>query len=270
MKGKRLGTLFAALVGSLLFAGTAAAQPSSTAGLINELNVELLWVAVPVTIFVEAVLIYTVLKFKDADEAKPTKENRRLEVTWTIATAVILLFVGAASYGVLADPAVTHTKDMEIAPDENDVHVEAVAYQWNWRMNYPEHNITELTAEEVNVKRAQGLEGPTIVVPKGQQVYFTTTSEDVIHSMHVPKLGLKQDSIPGQRNTIMTTPLKTGVYQGYCAEYCGVGHSRMYFNVVVVTQDTYDTFIENQTQPASGGNSTSTSSDLAAPSGLTA
>ncbi|UIO99491.1 cytochrome c oxidase subunit II [Halobaculum sp. CBA1158] len=251
MTRTRLGSLAAALVGVALLATPAAAQSSTTAGLINGLNENLLYVAIPITILVEVILIYTVLKFKDSDDPKPTKENRRLEITWTVATAIVLLFVGAASYGVLADPSVTYTGGTDdIEPAEGDVHVETVAYQWNWRMNYETSNITELTAGDLDteaIPQAEGLEGPVIVVPQGQELFFTVTSDDVIHALHVPDLGLKQDAIPGQENTIKTTAQETGVYQGYCAEYCGVAHSNMYFNVVVVDQDTYDDFVDRQT-----------------------
>ena len=245
MKGKRLGTLLAALGGLTLFVGAAAAQPTTTAGLIDQLNDRLLYIALPITVLVEVILIYTVLRFKDADEAKPTRENRRLEITWTVATAIILLFVGVASYGVLADPAVTYVGE-EVAPDEGDVHVEAVAFQWGWEMNYPEQNISGLRAGDVNLRGAGQVDGPIMVLPVDQDVYITVTSLDVIHALHVPKMGLKHDAFPGQRNTIMTHTLETGVYQGYCAEYCGVSHSQMYFTVVVVPQEDYQRFLENQ------------------------
>lgn len=259
MKGKRLGTLLAALGGLALFAGTAAAQPTTTAGLINQLNDRLLYIGIPITLLVEVILIYTVLKFKDSDESKPTRENRRLEITWTVATAIILLFVGVASYGVLANPDVTYIAGANSGPDEGDVHVEAIAYQWNWEMNYPEQNISALTASDVNLQRAGDVEGPLIVLPVDQDVYITVTSRDVIHALHVPDMGLKHDAVPGQRNTIKTHTLETGVYQGYCAEYCGVAHSQMYFTVVVVPQDDYQQFLQNQKGGSSNGSGSANS-----------
>ncbi|WP_423751339.1 cytochrome c oxidase subunit II [Salinirarus marinus] len=216
-----------------LAAEPVAAQTSVTSELINGLNNKLMWVAVPITILVEAILLYTVLRFKDADEAKPTKENRRLEITWTVATAVILLFVGVASYGVLANDNVVFQNDkQEIAPQEDDVVVHAEAFQWGWRMSYPEENVSA--------------SGTTIVIPKNQDVYINVTSTDVIHAFHVPKLGLKQDAMPGQVSTIKTVALEEGTYQGYCAEFCGVAHSQMMFTVEVVSQEEYEQYIQEQ------------------------
>jgi cytochrome c oxidase subunit 2 len=243
------GLVGAALALVAVGSAPAAAQSSTSIGLIDDLNLKLLYIAVPLTLLVEIVLVYTVVRFKDADEAVPTRENRRLEITWTVATAVILLFVGVASYGVLASPDVTHQQSSAVAPDEGDVHVYAEAYQWGWDMTYPDESV-----------QASGFP-PNVVVPKGQDLYVTISSRDVIHGFAVPELGLKQDAIPQQNNTIKTTPLEEGTYQGYCTEYCGVSHSQMYFTVEVVSQDEYQDYLVEQrggSAPASGNASSVT------------
>ena len=214
-----------------LSADPVAAQASASAELINGLNNKLLWVAIPITLLVEGILLYTVVKFKNNDEASPTQENRRLEITWTIATAVILLFVGVASYGVLADQNVTYQPQAEDAAGDPVV-VHAEAYQWGWEMSYPEAgNFTT---------------GNEIVVPKDRPVQVQVTSRDVIHGFHAPELGLKQDALPNQVNTIRTVPYEEGTYQGYCSEYCGVSHSQMYFTIEVVSEEEYEDWRDEQ------------------------
>jgi cytochrome c oxidase subunit 2 len=214
-----------------LSADPVAAQASASAELINSLNDKLLWVAIPITLLVEGILLYTVVKFKNNDEASPTQENRRLEITWTIATAVILLFVGVASYGVLADQNVTYQPQAENAAGDPVV-VHAEAYQWGWEMSYPEAgNFTT---------------GNEIVVPKDRPVQVQVTSRDVIHGFHAPELGLKQDALPNQVNTIRTVPYEEGTYQGYCSEYCGVSHSQMYFTIEVVSEEEYEDWRDEQ------------------------
>ncbi|MFB6101320.1 MAG: cytochrome c oxidase subunit II [Haloplanus sp.] len=242
MKRSRLvlASLLSAVVLSLA-ADPVAAQSSVSAELINGLNQKLLLVAVPITLLVEGILIYTVYRFKDNDEAKPTEENRRLEITWTVATAIVLLFVGVASYGVFANENVTFESDEQtIAPENDDVVVQMQAFQWGWRASYPQEGV-QLSST-----------APTVVVPAGQDVYFNITSSDVIHSFHVPEMGLKQDAMPGQSNVIKTVPLEEGTYQGYCAEFCGVGHSQMYFKVQVVSPEEYQQFLDKQSSQSSG------------------
>ena len=220
------------VVSTALVAAPVAAQTTTTDGLISGLNMDLLYVAIPIVIVTEVALFYAVWKFRKNDEPKPTQENRRLEVTWTIATAIILVFVGVATYGVLASPDVTHTDDTEIAPNDDDVHVVADSFQWGWTFEYPEEDVTA--------------PGATVVVPVDTDIYFTVTTQDVIHSFHVPDMGLKMDANPGMENTIKTHTLEEGTYQGYCAEFCGLAHSQMYFTVEVVSQEEYDEFIEEQ------------------------
>ena len=238
MNAKRfaLASLLSATV-LVLFAQPVVAQ-STSADLIGELNNKLLYIAIPITLLVEIILIYAVLKFKDNDEPKPTKENRRLEITWTVATAFILLFVGVASYGVMADPNVTFTGDeTDVEPAEGDVLVQAEAYQWGWTMTYPEEGI-ELDGSG---------EGPTVVLPEDQDLYFQIDAADVIHGFHVPDLGLKMDAIPDQTTFIKTEVSEQGEYQGYCSEYCGLAHSNMYFTIEIVDQNSYDEWVEEQT-----------------------
>ena len=225
-----LVSLLTVLVAGLV-ADPVAAQASASAELINGLNGKLLYIAVPVTLLVEGILIYTIVRFRNNDDPSPTRENRRLEITWTIATAVILLFVGVASYGVLANENVAGPPQVEDASGDPVV-VHAEAYQWGWQMSYPENgNFTT---------------GTEIVVPKDRPVVIEVTSRDVIHGFHVPELALKVDAMPGQVNTIRTVAYEEDTYQGYCTEYCGVAHSQMYFTVDVVSEDEYQDWLDEQ------------------------
>ncbi|PSQ29318.1 cytochrome c oxidase subunit II [Halobacteriales archaeon QS_9_68_17] len=234
MKRKRIAAV--ALFGVALLAMAAepvAAQESTTDRLISNLNQELLFVAVPITLLVEGILIYTVVRFTNNDEPKPTRENRRLEITWTIATAVILLFVGVGAYNVMGAQDVITTDQAEPQPEDTEINVTAQKYYWTF----------EYEDENVIVDSNQG----QLVIPANEKVYFEIGTADWLHAFHVPDLGLKQDAVPGQQNVIRTEATNPGnTYQGYCAEYCGQGHSRMLFEVQVVTQEEFEQWLEEQ------------------------
>jgi cytochrome c oxidase subunit 2 len=228
------------LVAGFLLSGLATLVPtvaaqsgaSTTESLIWGLNIELLAIAVPITLLVEAILIYTVWRYRagNVEEAKPTRENRRLEITWTVATAVVLLFVGVASYGVLAQDHVATTGQSAEA-DGDTLEVQVIAQKYAWTFEYPEHNVTT---------------GSTLVLPVDREVRLNVTSKDWLHSFHVPGMGLKQDAFPGQANYLITEPTKTGDYQLYCAEYCGAGHSSMLGTVEVVSQAAFQDWLDEQ------------------------
>ena len=76
--------------------------------------------------------------------------------------------------------------------------------------------------------RTQGV----LHIPAGRPVDVTLTSRDVIHAFWVPRLAGKLDAIPGHRNVLRIEADAPGVYQGVCAEYCGVGHAGHMFRVV--------------------------------------
>lgn len=228
-------TLVGLLLAGLFLVATdpVAAQTSINDQLIGDLNNVLLYAAIPITLLVQVILLYAVFKFRNNDEPRPTQENRRLEITWTVATAIVLLFVGLASYQVMADPFITHQQDD--VPGEDDVEIDVVAYNYGWDFIYEDEEI-ESTGEAV--------------IPTDTEVYFNVTADaeqnSYIHGFHVPDLGLKMDANPGETNTVKTEVYDEGEYQGYCSKYCGVGHSNMYFTLDAVGEDEYEDWVTEQ------------------------
>ncbi|WP_250137694.1 cytochrome c oxidase subunit II [Halorientalis salina] len=133
-------------------------ESTITEGLIWGLNEKLVYAAVPITVLVEGILIYTVWKFSKNDEAKPTQENRRLEITWTIATAIILLFVGVATYQVLGSPYVSAGSQQAIEEPGNveEIEVYGQKYVWNFEYSVDAEGVTasDLTLENVTLDEA--------------------------------------------------------------------------------------------------------------------
>jgi cytochrome c oxidase subunit 2 len=164
MNRKRVGAL--ALFGAallLMAVEPAAAQSgyaSTTEGAIWGLNSNLIYVAVPITILVEGILIYTVWKYQKTDEAKPTQENRRLEITWTVATAVILLFVGVASYQVLGNPYVAASSENTLQGDPAD-EIEVYGQKYNWNFVYRNVSVDDASATGVSMTNVS-IEGTTV------------------------------------------------------------------------------------------------------------
>ncbi|WP_277555991.1 cytochrome c oxidase subunit II [Halobaculum limi] len=229
-------TVAGAVVLAALSATPAAAQ-SVNRNAIDDLNEQLLYVALPLVLFVEITLLYAVYRFRDNDDPRPTTKDSPLEITWTVATGVILLFVGISAYFVLANPYITPAAaDTPTAELEGDpVEIDVVAYQWGWEFRYPEANATNRE---------------TVVIPRGRDVVFSLRTRDVIHSFYVPDLGLKQDVIPGQETRIRTRATQVGRYRVYCAELCGVGHARMRGSVAVVSPAAYDQWLQTGDLPA--------------------
>lgn len=96
------------------------------------------------------------------------------------------------------------------------VTIHVTAHRWWWDVEYPDLHID--TANEIHI-------------PTGRPVRVLLDSDDVIHSFWVPQLAGKIDMVPGHTNELQIDADRAGTYRGHCAEYCGVGHSRMNFVV---------------------------------------
>jgi cytochrome c oxidase subunit 2 len=99
--------------------------------------------------------------------------------------------------------------------EANDGVIRAHSQQWAWTFEYPGGQRTR------NV----------LHVPAGEEFTLALTSEDVIHSFWVPRLGGKMDAIPGKVNRLRLEADAPGTYRGICAEYCGIGHAHMQVEV---------------------------------------
>ena len=61
----------------------------------------------------------------------------------------------------------------------------------------------------------------------------------------VPRLAGKQDMVPGRTIELQLQANEPGVYHGECAEYCGLSHGIMLFQVVADASPDFDAWVQN-------------------------
>lgn len=110
--------------------------------------------------------------------------------------------------------------------------------QWWWRVRY--ESAAGQWVELANEIR----------LPVNEYVEFRLESYDVNHSFWIPPLGGKLDLIPGRITRLALKPTRTGVFQGMCAEYCGMSHAFMQFPVVVLEKAEFERWLTQQAQAA--------------------
>ena len=128
--------------------------------------------------------------------------------------------------------------------------------QWSWTFNYDKDQA--LDGQTTVYDGGTTADRPVLYLPVDKSVEFKLVSPDVIHSFWVPTFLFKMDVIPGRDNHFSLTPTKEGTFVGRCAELCGVYHSRMLFDVKVVSEAEYASHLESLQQrgnigPALGG-----------------
>ena len=196
---------------------------------IDEIFMLISWTTLVIFIVVEAALVYACWRFRDRPGAPIPKQvhgHTVLEISWTIAFAVVLLIIGIPTIRIIF-------KTQE-APAATDLRVDVAGKQWWWEFTYPDFKIT--TANELHI-------------PVGQTAAFHLHAPDVIHSFWMPALGGKRDVVPHRVNRIVLTPEVPGEYLGQCAEYCGVSHANMRFRVIVHPKGEFEQWVKNQQAP---------------------
>ena len=188
---------------------------------------DIFWWAAAVFVVVEALLLVALIRFRHREgraAPKPTHGHTVLEIAWTLAPAVILVFVAVPTVRTIFSTAADE------APP-GGLKVEVIGHQWWWEYKYPDLGIT--TANEMHV-------------PVGKPVQVAITSADVIHSFWAPVLGGKRDAIPGHVNYIAFRADSVGDYSGQCAEFCGASHGNMRLRVLVDRDSVFQVWVEGQ------------------------
>jgi cytochrome c oxidase subunit 2 len=216
---------------------SALAPASTNATLTYQLILIIFGIAAVVFVVVEGMLIYAAIRFsrRPADEQPSQVEgNRRLEIAWTLAPAIVLAIVFVVSLRTLWLLSFRPTLAPGTSNDPQALHVHVVGHQWWWEFDYTDEKF--VTATELHV-------------PVGAVVDLSLESADVIHSFWVPQLGGKIDVIPGHVNQTWFQVVMPGTYHGQCAEFCGVEHADMRFDVVAESPDQFQAWVKQQQTP---------------------
>lgn len=86
---------------------------------------------------------------------------------------------------------------------------------------------------KVTAKQWEFIPNP-IVVKKGEKVRLKITSTDVAHGFALPDFGINKVLNSGQEVTVEFTADKAGRFGFFCSVQCGIGHSGMRGELVVV------------------------------------
>jgi cytochrome c oxidase subunit 2 len=256
-------------------AGALIAAPAAHAGLlfpesggspnadsIHTLYVMVFVLALFIFVGVEATLIYSLVKYRarKGRTAAQIHGNTKLEVGWTVGAFLILIFITFFTFIKLADvknpkPSLIDANGNPVAqtgtqfaatnqsvPSGPKMTIAVNGQQYVWRYSYPgKDNLLAYT---------------DMVVPVGMTILLDITADDVIHSWWIPKLGGKQDAVPGYTNKswfrippdAIPEGRKQVVYTGQCAELCGRNHANMYARVIGMKMADYKKWYADKVQ----------------------
>jgi cytochrome c oxidase subunit II len=237
---RRLGARPAAAASTVILSSvilsSCAKQGISTKGHeVHQLYAVIMLLAAPVFLGVEGLLLWCAFRYrKRNEEAAPQTVggSRSLSVFFIIPSVIVALLF---PFGEATLMNIQHQ-------DVPQVQIKVEGFQWEWTFLYKGEGI--FVSGKTLVRPAE------MVLPVDEPVQIELASRDVIHSFFVPDLLFKRDAIPGRTSTFTFTPTKLGTFKAQCAEFCGLWHSKMTFDVKVVSPLDYQAWILKQRKKA--------------------
>jgi len=224
---------------------------------------------IPITIIVAALLGWCIYRFRESRNPVPsrTSHNTLIEVVWTVAPVIILLFLAIPSFQLLTA--------QYNPPSEPELTIKATGYQWYWGYEYqPADGTAQAQAETVSYESYPLLEEDRdgagkqdkgtyphllavdneVVVPVDTVIRLLSTSADVIHAFAMPSMGVKVDAVPGRLNESWFEAQREGIFYGQCSELCGQAHYNMPIAIRVVSKEQFATWYAAASQDLENAN----------------
>src|SRR5690348_12374016 len=261
----RRGSIVALLGLALIAGGVATAvaigptwlpvAASREAGRIHFVIWFVVGICIAIFALVAAVMIYAVLRFRvqedDFEDGPSVHGHTGLEITWTAIPFVLVTAIAIVSAIVLS---------RNDAQAEKTLRIDVVAQQFEFAFSYPD---------------SKNVTSPVLRLPEGRSVELYMRSLDVIHSVFVPQFSQKEDIVPGLVTQLHITPDRVGTFPLECTELCGLGHSLMRSEAIVMTPSAFDSWLKQQEKnaappPSSTTTSGSTTTTTTTPSGSSA
>nr|ARH53911.1 cytochrome c oxidase subunit 2 [Limonius minutus] len=169
-------------------------------------------------------------------------EGQTIELIWTIAPAVTLIFIALPSLRLL------YLLDEINYPI---LSVKSIGHQWYWSYELSDFKTIEfdsymipLTENKISDFRLLDVDN-RLPLPFKSQIRLMVSSTDVIHSWTIPSMGVKIDATPGRLNQTTFFMNRPGIYFGQCSEICGTNHSFMPIVIESISPKLFINWVKN-------------------------
>ena len=164
-----------------------------------------------------------------------------LEIVWSILPAATLLFIAIFQMDTWAGaklerPELFPGPDQIVGTEDDTALIEVTARQFEWRIRYAGEDEILGTPDDLFTVN-------DLHLPVDEKAVISLKSMDVLHSFFIPNVRLKHDAVPGMKQYVWFTPVKSGVYDIVCAELCGWGHYKMKGRLVVESRQKYERWL---------------------------
>ncbi|MBE9182699.1 cytochrome c oxidase subunit II [Oculatella sp. LEGE 06141] len=189
-------------------------------------------------------MVYSALFFRakpdDYSEGHPARGSVKLEILWTVAPTLLVLWIAAQNITIYNQLNILGLKQIVHFPIESPAYaatdqpkpvaeqIQVIAKQWEWGFRYP----NQAASHELHL-------------PVNESTRLNLQAEKVIHGFYVPAFRLKQDMVPGRNIGLVVTPTRIGKYRLQDSQYSGTYFALMEADVYVEPREAYNQWIAN-------------------------
>ena len=226
-------------------------QAAAHAAEIDDMIVLIHWLMAVLFVGWGTFYVYTLIRFRASANPKASYTSSYLEIGVAVIEAVLLIG--------FAIPAWAHRVN-DIPPEGESTVLHMIGKQFEWHSHYPgpdgrfgRRDISLITPTNgIGLDRSDPNGADDIVsinqmnLPIDKPVIVYLSSQDVIHSMGIAEMRVKQDAVPGIQVPVWWVPTELGQFEVNCSQLCGLGHYRMRGFVTIRTQADYDAWLAEE------------------------
>lgn len=194
--------------------------PTEHVELVDNIMLYITGISVILLLGITFTMIYFVVKYNRKKGHKPVDIHGSvtLEVIWILVPTILVMtmfYYGFVGY-----------KEFQRFPDDS-MEISVVGRMWKWDFTYE-----------------NGKTSDTLYVPINKPIKLIMESVDVNHSFYIPAFRIKRDVLPNKVNFMGFTPTEEGRFDVACAEYCGLNHSKMYTDLIVLNEEKFNEWVK--------------------------
>nr|YP_009351419.1 cytochrome c oxidase subunit II [Anoplotermes janus]AQP26462.1 cytochrome c oxidase subunit 2 [Anoplotermes group sp. SB TB-2017]AQP29554.1 cytochrome c oxidase subunit 2 [Anoplotermes janus]AQP29708.1 cytochrome c oxidase subunit 2 [Anoplotermes janus]AQP29734.1 cytochrome c oxidase subunit 2 [Tetimatermes sp. A TB-2017] len=202
--------------------------------------------ALMIMLMIITTVFYTMISIiQNKQTSRFMLEGQMIETVWTIAPAIILVFIAMPSLRLLYLMDEIHNPVLTL---------KTVGHQWYWSYEYSDFTKLEFDSymvqqEDLQTNMFRLLDTDNrVVLPMNSPIRMIVTAADVLHSWTVPSLGVKSDATPGRLNQVSFSINRPGILYGQCSEICGANHSFMPITIESVSTNQFINWVSKMSE----------------------
>lgn len=193
-------------------------------------------------IMAEGLLLYFAVRYRSRNGGRASHSTGTTgrALAWILVPAVLVLLCDLV-IDLAQNPVWAAIKMTLPGTVDETIRIEGEQFAWNFV--HAGSDRTFGTKDDIKTLNHMS-------VPVDSKIVFELGAKDVLHSLWIPHLRLKQDAVPGRTIKGWFEATKPGDYPIACAELCGGGHGTMKGRLHVLTKEDFQKWVTERSKEA--------------------